>query len=76
MRNVLLGNQWLSGNQSRLEKILHRYGVSNEKYALCRAAYSGNIESIKYLIEIEKADLDSQDPNKGMTALHWAVTKK
>ena len=63
-------------NQSGLETILNKYGVSNKEQAFRRAAWSGNIGDMKYLIEEEKVDINSQDEKKRMTALHWAVKEK
>ena len=63
-------------NQSILEKILDRYDVSTKEQALRRAAFAGNIEDMKYLIEKEQVDINSKDPKQGMTALHWAVKQK
>ncbi|MBS4170175.1 ankyrin repeat domain-containing protein [Neochlamydia sp. AcF95] len=49
--------------------------MKGKQQALRRVAHQGNIEDIRYLIEQEGVDINAQDENKGLTALHWAVKR-
>lgn len=79
---MFVASRLSNANNEKLEEILKRCKITGnddeaKEKALRRAASLGNIEDVKFLLDIG-VNIDSQDqnPENKKTALHWAIINK